>query len=62
MNLNDIEQFREVTPMFYFKNKKKGQPIDSLIFSRFDQIFEFNFVTSQVKPLYIFNKKLLRQP
>ena len=60
--VKDIPIFNHVTPQFYFRNFDEGRRPHSVLFTKFDRIFEFYFDTEEIKTLYEFKDELFNQP
>jgi hypothetical protein len=60
--VKDIPIFDKVCIQFHFKKGGKLGVYDTIIFSKFDCIFEMNFETAAVKVIYKYQVPLTRQP
>jgi hypothetical protein len=58
--VKELPIFNKVCMSFYFKHSS-GDP-DTIIFTKFDQLFEFNFETEVIKTIYKFEVSLFSQP
>jgi hypothetical protein len=54
--LKDISLFKKVSMEFFFKkdDQEPNSRIDTIIFAKTDQIFEFNFVTEEITTIIRF--------
>ena len=59
--LKELPFFKKVCMNFFFKHGIRGDH-DSLVFAKFDCLFELNFMTESIDVIYKFETPFLNQP
>ena len=60
--VKDIPIFKKVSMQYIFKKTAFGQQPDTIIFAKYDEIFELNFETEEFTQIFKYKEPMFGQP
>ena len=60
--VKDIPIFKKVSMQYIFKKTTFGQQPDTIIFAKYDEIFELNFETEEFTQIFKYKEPMFGQP